>query len=171
MSKINNTLPGLLAVAVLAFSGCGGGDFAPVSGTVTNNGKPVAKLRVVLSPSPVGDNHAVGPFSMGVTDDEGRFTLETRYGDTGAFIGQHTASFEYTDIGEDAMGELRDQLQEAKEEGDKEMFEKAKKNIAKMMDKLKGRPVLMQRYTDSITIPEGGTDNLKIELTEMTGEE
>lgn len=160
----------LVAVFLFAFSGCGGGDFVPVSGTVTSGGKPVPKLRVVLSPSPVGKNHAVGPFSLGVTDDDGRFTLKTRRGDPGAMVGQHTTSYQYTDIGEDAMGELRDQLADAKEEGDQEGFEKAKKNIAKMKAKLKGRPVLMQRYTAKISVPEGGTDDLKIELDDMGGE-
>ena len=160
----------LSAVCLLAFSGCGGGDFAPVSGTVTNDGKPVPKLRVVFSPSPVGNNHAVGPFSMGVTDDQGKFTLETRHGDTGAVVGAHTLSCQYTDIGEDAMGELRDQLEDAKDDGDREEFEKAKKNIEKMQAKLKGRPVLSQRYTATLSVPEGGTDDLKIELSKMGGQ-
>lgn len=160
----------LVAVCLFAFSGCSGGDFVPVSGTVTSGGKPVPKLRVVFSPSPVGNDHAVGPFSLGVTDDEGKFTLKTRHGDLGAMAGQHTTSYQYTDIGEDAMGELRDQLADAKEEGDQEGFEKARKNIVKMQAKLKGRPVLMQRYTGKISIPEGGTDDLKVELDEMGGQ-
>lgn len=160
---------GLLAVSLLAFSGCGRSDYAPVSGTVTSNGQPVSKLRVILSPDPVGENNAVGPFSLGVTDDDGKFELKTRYGDPGAFIGTHTASFEYTDIGEDAMGELRDQLADAKEDEDREGYAKAKKEIEKMMAKLKGRPVLMNQYTTRITIPKGGTDDLKIELSEMGG--
>ena len=151
-------------------SGCGGGNFGPVSGTVTYKGKPVSKLRVVFSPVPIGDNHSVAPFSMGVTDDEGKFTLETRYGDPGAFIGQHTMSLEYTDIGEDAMGELRDQLEDARDDGDKEGFEKARQNIAKMQKKLKGRPVLQQSYSKQLTVPDGGTDDLKIELSEFEGE-
>lgn len=170
MRNFNLTSICLLAVLLSAFSGCGNGDFAPVSGTVTSDGKPVAKLRVVLSPMPIGDDHAVGPFSLGVTDDNGKFTLKTRYGDTGAFVGQHTASFEYTDIGEDAMGELRDQLADAKEEGDQEAFQKAQQNIQKMTEKLKGRPVLFQRYKGQLTVPEGGTDDLKIELSEMKGQ-
>lgn len=160
----------LLAVSLLAFSGCGSGDFAPVSGTVTSDGRPVPKLRVVLSPMPIGDDHSVGPFSMGVTDDEGKFTLKTRYGDSGAFVGMHKASFEYTDIGEDAMGDLRDQLADAKEEQDSEAYKKAQQKMKKMIEKLKGRPVLMNRYTASITIPKNGTETLNIELTEMGGQ-
>jgi len=170
MRNINLISINFLAVFLLAFSGCGSGDFAPVSGTVTSDGKPVAKLRVVLSPMPIGKDHAVGPFSLGVTDENGKFSLKTRYGDNGAFVGVHTASFEYTDIGEDAMGELRDQMIDAKEDGDQEAFQKAQENIKKVMEKLKGRPVLSQRYKGQLTVPEGGTDDLKIELTEMKGQ-
>jgi len=170
MRSINFVLISLLSVSLLTFSGCGSGNFAPVSGTVTSDGKPVAKLRVIFSPMPIGGDHAVAPFSMGVTDDEGKFTLKTRHGDTGAFVGAHTTSFEYTDIGEDAMGELRDQMADAKEEQDSEAFQKAKQKMSKMIEKLKGRPVLMNRYTASISIPSGGTDSLNIELTEMGGE-
>jgi len=154
----------------VAFSGCGSGDFAPVSGKVTFNGEPVAKLRVILSPEPIGENNAVGPFSLGVTDDDGKFTLKTRYGDAGAFVGSHTTSYQYTDIGEDAMGELRDQLEDAKEDQDREGYDKIQQEIAKMQKKLNGRPVLFQRYTARITVPEGGTDELNIELSEMGGE-
>lgn len=170
MCNINFFSINTIAFFLLAFSGCSGGDFVPVSGSVTFEGKPVPKLRVVFSPMPVGDNHAVGPFSLGVTDAAGKFTLETRHGKPGAVAGAHTTSFQYTDIGEDAMGDLRDQMADAKEDGDKEGFEKARQNIAKMKAKLKGRPVLMQRYTAKITVPESGTSDLKIELSEMGGE-
>ena len=39
-----------------------------------------------------------------------------------------------------------------------------------MKAKLKGRPILMDRYNAVITVPEGGTDDFKLELTEMEGQ-
>jgi len=169
MSRINFLSINLLAVFLLTFSGCGGGDFAEVSGTITSDGKPVPKLRVTFSPVPIGENNAVGPFSIGVTDAEGKFSLKTRYGDPGAFVGQHTTAYQYTDIGEDAMGDIRDQMDDAREDQDQEEFEKAKQKMAKMMEKLKGRPVLMRSYSTTVTVPKGGTTDLNIELTDMGG--
>ena len=170
MRSINVISISFLAVFLMAFSGCGGGDFAPVSGTVTSDGKPVPKLRVVFSPVPIGDDPAVAPFSIGITDENGKFTLETRYGDPGAFVGQHTTSFQYTDIGEDAMTDMRDQMDDAKDSGDNEAYREAQENIIKMKAKLKGRPILMKRYNAVVTIPEGGSDDFKLELTEMEGQ-
>ena len=143
MRSINSISINLLALFLLVLTGCGDSDYAAVSGTVTSDGEPVPKLRVILSPDPIGDNNAVGPFSLGVTDANGQFSLQTRYGAAGAFIGQHTASFQYTDIGEDAMGELRDMMEEAKEkmngiecyrsDGDLTSFEMISKNISLKM--------------------------------------
>jgi hypothetical protein len=161
----------LFAACVLPFSGCNSNDYtlAPVTGTATYNGKPIPKLSVVFSPQPIGENHAVGPFSTGVTDAEGKFTLKTRHGKDGALVGKHTVAFEYTDIGETAMGDLRDELADAKDEQSKEDFEEVKKKIANMKAKLKGRPVLDRLYKGTIDIPAGGSENLKLELTEMGG--
>ena len=159
----------LLAVLILTLSGCGGGDFAPVSGTVTSDGIPVGKVRVMFSPEPVENNHAVGPFSMGVTDSAGNFTLTTRYGDPGAVLGAHTAAFEYTDVSEEAMRELRDIMTEAQDEGDKAQFQEAKAKMVEMKKKLKGRPVLYRQYRKIIEIPAGGIADLKLEMSEMDG--
>ena len=160
----------LFAACLLLFSGCNSkGSLAPVSGTVTFNGEPVPKLSVVFSPEPVGDNNSVGPYSIGVTDAAGKFTLKTRYDDNGAVVGEHTVAFEYTDIGETAMSDLRDDLADAQEEGSKGDFEEVKKKIAELKAKLKGRPVLERSYPVTIGIPAGGTDNLNLELSEMTG--
>ncbi|HJQ80796.1 MAG TPA: hypothetical protein VJ828_12610 [Lacipirellulaceae bacterium] len=54
---------------------------APVEGVVTLNGAPVADAGVLFKP-------AQGPFAMGVTDAEGRFTLTTA-NEEGALIGDH----------------------------------------------------------------------------------
>ena len=47
-------------------------------GKVTYDGEPLAKIRVVFNPIPVGGSAVPGPYSTGVTDEEGNFSLETR---------------------------------------------------------------------------------------------
>ena len=157
------------SILSILFLGCGNNGLAPVSGTVTYKGKPVKKLRLSFSPQPVGDNHAVGPFSSGTTDSAGKFTLKTRYDDKGAVIGAHSVTFEYSDIGETAMADLRADIDDAKESGSKEFFERTQKKIANLMAKLKDRPVL-KPFEKVVDVPSGGHENLVIDLTEMDSE-
>jgi hypothetical protein len=62
---------------------------APVEGIVTLNGAPVADAGVLFKP-------VQGPFAMGVTDAEGRFTLTTANED-GALIGDHQVAISKTE--------------------------------------------------------------------------
>ncbi len=158
----------LLAVLSIAFCGCSKKDYslAPVSGTITADGKPVDKLRVSFSPEPVGDNYSVGPYSTGVTNAEGKFTLITRHDETGAVPGKHKLSFQYSDISETAMADLREGLNDAKDSGSKEAVEKTKKKMSELKAKLKGRPVLKKCET-VIDIPAGGHEDLKLELNDL----
>lgn len=165
----------LIAVALSAFyliamAGCGGGDFAPVSGSISYDGKPIAKLKVVFAPEPIGENRSVGPYSKGLTDENGQFTLVTRYKDPGAFIGKHRLSFEYEDISQIAMGDLEADLMDAKDAGDKEEFAKTRKRIADMKAKLKGRPVLGVFKPILVDVPAGGIADYKIDLKEYEKE-
>jgi hypothetical protein len=64
-------------------------DLAPVEGLVTYNGAPLADAGVLFTP-------AKGPYAMGVTDGEGRFTLTTANHE-GALIGEHGVSVSKTD--------------------------------------------------------------------------
>jgi hypothetical protein len=79
---------GLMACC-LALAGCGGVRAVPVSGTVTVDGKPVEHVGVNFAP--LETSGAARPGSSGVTDAEGRFTLQTvgkrRVG--GAVPGKH----------------------------------------------------------------------------------
>jgi len=159
----------LSATVLIAITGCGGGDFAPVSGTVTYDGEPVAKLRLVFSPKPIGENYAVGPYSQGVTDENGKFSLITRYKDTGAFIGAHQVAFEYSDISETAMSDLLSAMDDAKDSGDSAEFSKAKKKIADIKKKLKGRPVLTS-FNVTVDVPSGGLDDYQLDLKEYEKE-
>jgi len=157
------------AAVLIATTGCGG-EFAPVSGTVTYDGKPVSKLLVVFSPEPIGEDYAVGPYSKGVTDENGQFTLVTRYKDTGAFIGRHKLSFEYTDIGEQAMSNLRADMMDAQDSGNSEEFSKSKKKIAALKKKLKDRPILGNFEAVLVEVPSGGLGDYRLELKEYERE-
>jgi hypothetical protein len=78
---------GFAAAAV----GCGGGNVAPVSGTVHLDGKPLAGAAVTFSPD-TGKDGGVGG-SYGKTDGEGRYTLRSVIGDqSGAAVGKHKVS-------------------------------------------------------------------------------
>ena len=70
----------LLSVAWLALvAGCGGQEYplAPVAGSVTLDGKPLANIHVTFLPQAKGKSRNAGPASCGVTDAEGRFILKT----------------------------------------------------------------------------------------------
>jgi hypothetical protein len=71
-------------------SGCGGeSKFVPVSGVVTLNGKPYPKAVVVFQPVATPDNPNPGRGSSSFTDENGRFTLKTDTGQSGAVVGRH----------------------------------------------------------------------------------
>jgi len=72
--------------------GCGGGesyDLVDVSGRVTLDGKPLADVRVGFQPD--SGKADPGPGSAGVTDDDGRYTLQavSASNKTGAVVGKH----------------------------------------------------------------------------------
>jgi len=73
-------------------AGCGSsGKVAPVSGTVTLDGKPLANARVVFQPigSPGKPNAGMG--STGDTDANGKYTLKTVDTDqSGAVVAKHS---------------------------------------------------------------------------------
>jgi hypothetical protein len=84
--RVRFVLIGLL----LGVTGCGGAKYAPVSGRVLLDGKPVANATVVFTPDAEKNP---GPGSKGKTDKDGRFTLETMTGDQkGALVGVHKVS-------------------------------------------------------------------------------
>ena len=71
---------------------------APVTGKITLDGSPLTGAMIVFFPLPTEATIVVGPFSSGVTDLEGNFTLTTRYGDPGAVIGEHEIHIHYEDV-------------------------------------------------------------------------
>ena len=65
------------------------------------------------------------------------------------------------------MDDLRYAMGEAREEGSKADCEKAKKKLAELKAKLKGRPVLKFRYREVVEVPAEGIDDLKLELSKI----
>jgi hypothetical protein len=82
----------LLGFALMLGPGCGSGKFAPVSGTVTMNGKPLAGATVIFSPIAKEGSIDAGPGSSGKTNEKGEYTLTSDTGRTGAVVGKHRVS-------------------------------------------------------------------------------
>lgn len=88
-----------LLVCLVLLTGCGSteGPFAPVSGVVLLNGKPLADASVSLTPV-VSDKATYGPGSHGITDATGRFTLKvSTHNAKGALVGKHTVRISLAD--------------------------------------------------------------------------
>ena len=68
------------------------------------------------------------------------------------------------------MSDLRNDLNDAKDAGDKEEFKKTKEKIAKMKAKLKGRPVLGVFEMVMVDVPSGGIDDYQLDLKEYEKE-
>ena len=80
-----------LVAIVLLLAGCGSGAeeseyrLAPVSGTVTLDGQPLAGATVMFSPTDVG----IGQTSYGVTDAQGNYSLTDPQQRDGVAVGTH----------------------------------------------------------------------------------
>ena len=87
-------------LVTLLLAGCNQDPFrvAPVSGTVTLDGKPVAQTAVMFQPVLAG-NPNPGPGSFGITDADGRYTLKLVGKETpGGVVGKHMVRFDpYSD--------------------------------------------------------------------------
>jgi hypothetical protein len=79
-------LVGLLVVPAL---GCGPEKFAPVSGVVTMDGKPLSGATVSFLPETVKGSTEMPVTSSGKTNDKGEYTLRTATGQDGALVGKH----------------------------------------------------------------------------------
>jgi len=86
---------GALALLIgLGITGCGGSGYsvAPVSGTVSVDGKPTAGIALTYQPLTSDKNKNPGPGSAGVTDANGRYTLKVvvaGQNKAGAVVGKH----------------------------------------------------------------------------------
>jgi len=87
----------LVVLSGLMGAGCSSDyQLAPVSGTVTVDGKPLENVAVSFVPDT--SQATPGPGSSGVTDAQGRFTLKTVAGDRdrGALVGKHRVRLHYS---------------------------------------------------------------------------
>ena len=148
--------------SVCFFVGCGPKS-PTVSGKITYDGKPLANVRVVFNPIPGEDSEPVGPYSVGITDETGTFSLKTRKGKPGAIPGRHKVGFYWSDIKSYSMEGLERSLGEAKGDPEREAVLNAK--IADVKQKLASRPTLKADLQTEFTVPDGGTDEANFELT------
>jgi len=87
---VRSLTSGLLITTLVAAAGCQSEPslrFAPVTGTVTRGGKPLAGVIVVFWTD--ADAGTPGPCSSGPTDAAGHYELHTEQGETGAVVGRH----------------------------------------------------------------------------------
>jgi hypothetical protein len=80
----------LLFALLLTLAGCKKEAFkvAPVSGRVTLDGKPLSKATVTFVPLATKENINPGPTALGLTDDDGRYTLGIRPDYPGTVVGK-----------------------------------------------------------------------------------
>lgn len=73
---------------LMLLAGCGqsGPAMAPVSGTVTFNGKPLSDAQVMFAP------RSGGRPALGRTDQQGCFQLTTLHANDGALVGDHAVT-------------------------------------------------------------------------------
>ena len=162
MSDSTNLTIVLLGIAIMSCAGCGDSSIAPVSGKVTVDGKPVAGIRLVFSPIFIEGQNDPGPWSSGLTNEAGDYSLETRYKDNGAVIGKHTVSFVYDDIGN--IDTYRELLREARQAGDQAAMDAVEKDIADYNARQKARPKAAGDYTEKFEVLPKGTTEANFDL-------
>jgi hypothetical protein len=135
----------LLGLAAFLALGCGSKDLVPVSGTVTLNGKPLVGATVTfLSVADEGSAYA-GTSSLGKTDKDGHYSLQTTKGAKGARVGKYRVSISL----------LKEQV------GDRD--ERRPRGGWKLADEV---PTLYnEKTTLTFDVPDGGTDQADFPLT------
>jgi hypothetical protein len=134
----------ILGVALVLAPGCGSQKFAPVSGRVTLNGEPLANAFVTFNPIPKAASIEGGPTAVGMTDQDGRFSLRVSLDQNGALVGKHRVAITVVNA-------------------------QAGNTDARVGRK--GRPLtsaIPSRYNDqsdlTFEVPSGGTDQANFEL-------
>ncbi len=102
-----------LACLLTICAGCGDSfPVAPVSGTITLDGKPLADARVGFEPKRSGKELAAGPGSYATTDRQGRFVLESLDDRNGAVVGTHRVWIRTIKTKEGPNGEIETVVEE-----------------------------------------------------------
>ncbi len=157
---------------LLPAGGCGSDPFtlAPTSGRVTVDGRPVAGLRVAFEPIGSSDRPAPGPEAIGVTDDDGRFTLATMAESPrrGAVVGKcRVRIWTLPSNQEDALFDDRnpnyDPVQEIK------VLKERIRSGGRAKKVTRPSAALPLRYNDNteltFDVPAGGTDKADFQLS------
>jgi hypothetical protein len=97
----------VLGLALLSAVGCGGSSyrFAPVSGKITLDGKPLAGASVNFQPIAVGSE--TGPGSAGKTNEKGEYSLTSTTGASGAWVGKHRVFVSVLTASKETTGDER----------------------------------------------------------------
>lgn len=147
-------LPLAAAFLLLPIIGCGnsnrGPRTVPASGILTLDGVPVEGAAVAFVQQDQGKH-----FAQGYTDAEGKFSLNAFEYKTGAVPGEYMVSIQKTVV---EVAKAQPGSEESEHEGEGEGAGETVRNV------------LPPRYTTPtkdfmFTVPEDGTDSLKIELT------
>ena len=134
-----------LALAAVLVFGCGSGKYAPVSGKITLNGKPLAGAIVSFQPIAKEGSIEAGIGSAGTTDENGAYSLKVATGENGACVGKHRVM-----ISQHAIDDTEDDA-------------RPKGGGPRQVDKIPSR------YRDAKTeltfdVPSGGTDKADFDL-------
>jgi hypothetical protein len=155
----------VLVMALVTFAGCAGDNYgsSPVNGTVLVDGEPAANVVVTFTPLATAETSIVGPFSTGITDDSGKFTLKTKQGDPGAVPGDHIVALQYRGVDPESAGSIQEAIEDARAENE---------DVSELAAKLKAanaQKVIPQKYSENsklkVTVPPGGLKDHKIEIS------
>jgi hypothetical protein len=142
-------LTAMVALVLCWMTGCGGGDevqTVSVSGIVTLDGKPLEGALVRFEPTEGSPTAEGWSDSSGLTDAQGKFTLETGGGQSGAIVGKHRVTI--TTVDPDFEIDVSTETQE--------------------IPKGKGREKLPSRYNTktelSFTVPPEGSSAANFDL-------
>jgi hypothetical protein len=98
----------IVVLGLLLLAGCGGSDedLAPVEGTVTLDGQPLAgaKVEFDLDPGAVRYGKMAGSSAYGKTDASGRFKLKSTHERSGAPVGKNIVRISTRDMTVDSSG-------------------------------------------------------------------
>jgi hypothetical protein len=137
---------------------------APVSGRVTFDGVPAARVTVQFNPVGSGE---VGPPSVGTADDDGRFTLllSRQNAGAGAVVGEHVVSIAGLEAYDEIINMIREQAKSPPNgAGDPGQVPTLKMPREEELPTVR----IPKRYQGAVlrfTVPKQGTDAANFDLT------
>lgn len=146
-------------MAAFLLTGCGGGEqleVAPVTGTVTCNGKPITSGSVSFTPISEEAKGMPGKPAFGDIGSDGTFVLTTYEEGDGAVIGKHRVTYTPT-----LPGQVTGSGEEESDSGMGEPITASRESMAAA-----AKSGLPCRFGGTATATvEAGENNLTIELT------